>query len=152
MTKQTMSPDEARHALDHVGVTRAQMSALCNCPPWRHAAFGAIFAILIGSISISTTAQMIGTAIVLLLMVLLMRYDLKRYGVFVNGYRRGATLPLTLGYVGVMIALVATAMALRVNGLGLASKLGLAAIAFALATGLSVKWSRVFRREMEGRA
>jgi hypothetical protein len=152
MTKQTMSPDEARNALDKIGMTRAQMVAICNCPPWRHAAFGAIFAILIGSISISSTAQIVGTVIVLALVGLLVLHDLKRDGVFVNGYRRGATLPVTLIYVGVMILLVAAAMYMRLNDFSPWSKLGLAAIAFALATGVSVKWSRVFRREMEGRA
>ena len=150
MSKDSMSPAEARAALDKVGMTRAQMVAICNCPPWRHAAFGLIFAILIGSISISSSAQIIGTVAVLALTGLLVLYDLKRYGVFVNGYRRGATLPLTLVYVGVMIVLVAAAMYMRLNGFSLWSKLALAAIAFALATGVSVKWSRVFRREMEG--
>jgi hypothetical protein len=146
-----MSPADARAALDKVGMTRTQMAAICNCPPWRHAAFGLIFAVLIGSISISGTAQVIGTADVLVLTGLLVAHDRVRYGVFVNGYRRGATLPLTLTYVGVMIVLVVTAMFMRLNGFTLLSKLALAAIALALATAVSVKWSRVFRRELEGR-
>jgi hypothetical protein len=147
-----MSPADARAALDKVGMTRTQMAAICNCPPWRHAAFGLIFAVLIGSISISGTAQVIGTAVVLVLTGLLVAHDRVRYGVFVNGYRRGATLPLTLTYVGVMIVLVVTAMFMRLNGFTLLSKLALAAIALALATAVSVKWSRVFRRELEGRS
>src|SRR5690242_9136441 len=108
MNRETMSPADARAALDKVGMTRTQMAAICNCPPWRHAAFGLIFAVLIGSISISGTAQVIGTAVVLVLTGLLVAHDRVRYGVFVNGYRRGATLPLTLTYVGVMIVLVVT--------------------------------------------
>ena len=151
MNRDTMSPAEARAVLDSVGMTRAQMAAICNCPPWRHAAFGAIFAILIGSISISGTAQIVGTTAVLVLTGLLVAHDRLRYGVFVNGYRRGATLPLTLTYVGVMIVLVAAAMFMRLNVFSLWSKLALAAIAFALATGTSVRWSRIFRREMKGR-
>ena len=151
MNRDTMSPAEARAVLDSVGMTRAQMAAICNCPPWRHAAFGAIFAILIGSISISGTAQIVGTTAVLVLTGLLVAHDRLRYGVFVNGYRRGATLPLTLTYVGVMIVLVAAAMFMRLNVFSLWSKLALAAIAFALAIGTSVRWSRIFRREMKGR-
>jgi len=151
MKRDSLSPTEARAALRNVGMTRAQMAELCNCPPWRHAAFGAIFAVLIGSIAISSTAQIVGTVIVLASTGLLVRSDLKRYGVFVNGYRRGATLPLTLGYVGAMIGLVAAAMYLRVNDFSLWTKLALAAVTFGLATALSVQWSRVFRREMEGR-
>jgi hypothetical protein len=151
MTQDRPSHEEARAALDSVGHTRAQLAALAKCPPWRHAAFGGIFAILVGSIAISSTAQIVGTVIVLAMTGLLVRSDLKRYGVFVNGYRRGATLPLTLAYVGAMIVLVAAAMHMRVNNFSLWSKLALAAITFALATALSVKWSRIFRREMEGR-
>ncbi len=152
MAKDTTTPAQARAALDRVGMTRAQMVAICNCPPWRHAAFGVIFAILIGSISISSAAQIVGTIMVLALTAFLVVHDRWRYGVFVNGYRRGATLPLTLVYVGVVIALVAAAMHMRLNDFSPWSKLALAAIAFALATTVSVKWSRVFRRELEGRA
>ena len=47
MGKETVSPSEARAALDRVGKTRAQMAALGNCPPWRHAAFGAIMGLLV---------------------------------------------------------------------------------------------------------
>jgi hypothetical protein len=152
MTKNPIGQDEARAALDSIGQTRAQLAALANCPPWRHAAFGLIFAILVGSISISGTAQIVGTVVILVLVGLLVRSDLKRYGVFVNGYRRGATLPLTLGYVGFMIVLVAAAMYMRLHGFSLWSKLGLAALAFAMATALSVKWGRTYRREMGGDA
>jgi len=152
MTHDRPSQEEARAALDNIGQTRAQLAGLATCPPWRHAAFGLVLAILIGSISISGTGQIVGSVIVLVLVGLLVRSDLKRYGVFVNGYRRGATLPLTLGYVGFMIGLVTAAMYMRLNGFSLWSKLGLAAIAFAMATALSVKWSRTFRREMGGGA
>jgi hypothetical protein len=152
MAKDSTTPAEARAALDRVGMTRAQMVAICDCPPWRHAAFGVIFAILIGSISLSATGQIVGAVMVLALTGSLVMHDRRRYGVFVNGYRRGATLPLTLTYVGVMIVLVAAAMYMRLNDFSPWSKLALAAIAFALATAVSVKWSRVFRREMEGRA
>jgi len=149
MTRETISPAEARAALDSAGAARAQLAALGMCPPWRHAAFGAVFAVLIGSIGISATAQMIGTASVLVMVGLLVMHDRRRYGVFINGYRRGATLPVTLLYAGVMVVLVVAAIFMRDHGFSIWSKLGLAAIAFALATALSVKWSRTFRREME---
>lgn len=148
-----MQADEAQAALAGVSSAEARLAEkVAKCPPWRHAAFGVIFAILIGSISISGTAQIIGSVIVLALAGLLLLHDLKRYGVFVNGYRRGATLPVTLAYVGVVIVLVSAASYMRVNGFSPWSKLGLAAIAFALATATSVKWSRTFRKELQGRA
>ena len=47
MTRETMSPAEARAALESVGATRAQIAAMGLCPPWRHAAFGAVMGLLV---------------------------------------------------------------------------------------------------------
>lgn len=144
-----MNPEEAQAALAGVRNADRQLAErIGQCPPWRHAAFGAIFAILIGSIALSETAQVIGTVIVLAMIVFLVQSDRRRYGVFINGYRRGATLPLTLLYLGTMIVLVAAAMYLRVNEFTIWSKAGLALIAFALAVAMSVKWQRVFLKEL----
>ena len=125
---------------------------VANCPPWRHAAFGGVLAILIGSIAISTQAQIVGTVIVLALIVLIVQSDRRRYGVFVNGYLRGKTRSMTLVYLGAMTTLVSAAMYMRLNDFSIFSKLALAAIAFALATAISVKWQAAFRRELEGGA
>ena len=146
-----MNPHEAQAAIAGVRSAEASLAdKVAHCPPWRHAAFGGIFAVLIGSIAISDTAQIVGTVIVLVSIVVLMRSDRKRYGVFINGYRRGATLPLTLLYVGVMAVMVAAAMYLRVNDFSIWSKAALTVIAFAMATLFSVKWSGVFRKELGG--
>lgn len=148
-----MQPDEAQAALAGVSSAEARLAAkVATCPPWRHAAFGVVLAILIGSISISSTAQIIGSVLVLVLVGLLVLHDLKRYGVFVNGYRRGATMPVTLAYLGGMIVLVAAAMYMRLNDFSLWSKLGLAALTFVLATAISVKWNNVYRKELGGSA
>lgn len=145
-----MNPDEARAALAGVRNAEGRLAGkVAQCPPWRHAAFGGVLAVLIGSIAISGTAQVIGTAIVLGLIVLIVQSDRKRYGVFVNGYRRGATLPMTFAYIVAMVTLVAAALYMREHGFSIWSKLGLAAIAFALATAISVKWQAIFRRELE---
>ncbi len=146
-----MNIDKAKAALADVKSAEGHLAdRIAQCPPWRHAAFGVVLAILIGSISISTDAQIVGSVIALALVALLVRHDLKRYGVFVNGYRKGATLPIAILYVGVLIVLVSGAMYLRVNHLSITSKLGFAAIAFALATAVSVKWNNVYRKELGG--
>lgn len=144
-----MNPEEAQAALAGVRTADQRLAErVGNCPPWRHAAFGAMFGILIGSISLSGTAQAVGTVIVLAMIVFLIQSDRRRYGVFINGYRRGATLPLTLSYLGTMLVLVAAAMYMRVNEFTIWSKAGLAAIAFAFALAMSIKWQRVFLKEL----
>lgn len=146
-----MQPEEARTALAGVSGVEAQLAEkLTKCPPWRHAAFGMLLGILITSIAISGTAQIVGTVVVLALVGLLLWHDLRRYGVFVNGYRGGATLPVALAYLGTLVVLVVAAMYMRENGFAIWSKLGLGAIAFAIATLTSVQWNRAYRKELRG--
>jgi len=148
-----MQPHEAQSALASVHSAEARLAnKVGHCPPWRHAAFGALFALLIGSIAISSTVQFAAMPVIIAGVVLLIRWDRKRYGVFINGYRRGRTLPVTLGFVGIMIVLVVAAMHMRVNGFTDASKIGLAALAFAIAIGFSLAWGRTFMRELAGSA
>ncbi|MEO1967098.1 MAG: hypothetical protein ABGW87_00105 [Sphingomonadaceae bacterium] len=146
-----MQPEEARTTLAGVSGVEARLAEkLTKCPPWRHAAFGMLLGILVASIAISGTAQIIGTVVVLTLVGLLLWHDLRRYGVFVNGYRRGATLPVALAYVGTLVVLIAAAMYMRENDFSIWSKLGLGAIAFAWATFTSVQWNRAYRKELRG--
>lgn len=145
----TTGSDSARAALDTVARTRQEMATkLGNCPPIRHVMFGALFAVLIGTIAISTSAQIMGCAAVIVGVLAIKRWDERRMGVFINGYRKGRTLPVTLGFVGLMILLVAAAMHMRIEGFADASKAGLAAIAFVLGVAFSIVWMRVFRKEL----
>ena len=144
-----MNQQEARTAL--AGATEAQMRLAKNiegCPTWRHAAFGGVLAIFVGTTAVSSQVQMAGVAVGMGLAAWLFYWDRQRYGVFVNGYRKGATLPLTLALLGAMLVLIAIATWMRMSDLAWFSKLGLAAIAFALGTAASVKWQRVYLREL----
>lgn len=152
MSNETLSPAEARAALDNVGMTRAQMAALGMCPPWRHAAFGAIMGLLVGGLGFPTAIQTATFVIAMGGVVAISSYDRRRYGVFVNGYRKGATRPLTFALLAVMLGLLVLQIWLRDNGASTALHLALGLVAFAIGTGTSVIWGRVFRREMEGRA
>ena len=76
--------------------------------------------------------------------------DRRRYGVFINGYRRGATLPLTLALGGGMIVLLVASIHARDAGLSPWTKAGIAGLTFAFATAVSVVWQRVYLRELRG--
>ncbi len=145
--------ESARIALDAVSRTRAELArGFGKCPPWRHAIFGLVFAVLIGSIAVSSAMQIAGSGLVIIAVLAIKRSDEKRMGVFINGYRKGRTLPVTLGFVGVMIVLVVAAMHMRNHGFSDFSKAGLAAIAFAVAVAFSMVWQAVFRRELNDEA
>ncbi len=151
MSNETLSPAEARAALDNVGATRAQLAALGLCPPWRHAAFGAIMGLLIGGMGFPGTTQMATLAVAMGGLALVFRYDLKRYGVFVNGYRKGATRPFTFVLVGAMLALVLVQIWLLDQSASAGAHIAVGVAAAVIATGASVIWGRIFRREMERR-
>lgn len=147
-----MRNEEAIAALSGVQDAQNRLAADMNCPPWRHAALGGLFAVLIGSIAVSSQFQMAMMPLVMAAIVLLVRSDRKRMGLFVNGYRRGRTLPVALACLAAMLALVFAAMHMRNHDFAVASKAGLAAIAGLLGTAFSIGWQRVYRHELTGEA
>jgi hypothetical protein len=143
-----MSPAEARAALDKVGATRAQIAAIGLCPPWRHAAFGAVMSLLILGLGFPLATQVACLCLAMGLMVLIVVHDRRRYGMFINGYRRGATLPVSGALLIAMLALIFVQIRLREQGVELWVPIAVAGVAFVVAVAGSDWWSRVFRREM----
>lgn len=144
----TMQPDEARAALAAVDRTQADLAALGQCPPWRHTAFGAVMGVLIMGQGVEPpyTWWLFGAAFIGAVGIAL--HDRRKYGVFVNGYRRGRTRVVALTLVAAMLLVTALQMWLRESGTALALR-GLVALAAAAgATWFSVAWNAVFRREM----
>lgn len=149
MNRETMSPAEARAALDSAGAARAHLAALGMCPPWRHAAFGAVMALLVGGVGFELQVQTACTVLALAGVAVIASYDRRRYGVFINGYRRGATLKVSIGLVIAMLAMIVLQISLRDRHASTAVHLWIALAAFGIGTYGSVIWGRVFRREME---
>lgn len=144
-----MNPMEARAALDGVDAAQRELALKAtNCPPWRHAAFGAIMATLVFSQGVAMPLQSVLFVAAMLAVVLLVLDDRRRYGMFVNGYRKGKTLPVSLALLGAMLATMVGEIHARTAGLSLATKLGLAAIAFVVAVAASVAWNRIYRAEL----
>jgi len=148
MTRETMSPAEARAALDSIGATRAQIAAVSLCPPWRHAAFGAVMSLLILGLGFPLAVQVACLCLAMGLMVVIVVHDRRRYGMFINGYRRGATRPITAALLVAMMALIVVQIRLREQGVESWVPVAVASVAFVVAVAGSVWWARVFRREM----
>jgi len=149
MTRETLSPAEARAALDSAGATRAQLAALGTCPPWRHAAFGAVMGLLILGLGFPIGVEAACLCVAMGLMVVIVVHDRKRYGVFINGYRKGATRPVVAALLVAMMALIVIQIRLREQGVESWVPFAVAGVAFFVAVIGSVLWARVFRREME---
>ena len=149
MTRDTLSPAEARAALDSAGAARAHLAALGMCPPWRHAAFGAVMALLIGGAGFPLPIQIGCTVLAFVGIAIIVSYDRRRYGVFINGYRRGATRPVVAGLLVAIMALLVLQIHLREQGVAIWVPLAVTGAGFVVAVIGSVWWSRVFRGDME---
>lgn len=144
-----MNPIEARAALDGIDdVQRALALKATYCPPWRHAAFAAIMAVLVLGPGFGPAIQIPSLVLALAAVAWLVTDDRRRYGIFVNGYRKGPTLGVSLALLGVMLVTMVAEIHARAAGLSLATKLGIAGIAFLFALGASVAWNRVYRAEL----
>ncbi|MFM5886488.1 MAG: hypothetical protein ACKOQ3_14370 [Novosphingobium sp.] len=143
-----MDPDEARDALKAVGAAREGLARSMDCPLWRHAAFGAVMA---GLVAANLVPQPFHAALFVVSMAAtlwLMRWDRSRYGTFVNGWRRGRTLPLSLGLFAALLGLVFLARHVRSEDGVTAAGLLTALAAFGLGTAMSVIWQKVYVAEL----
>ncbi|WP_095012854.1 hypothetical protein [Tsuneonella mangrovi] len=144
--------EDSRSALDALAGVHASENRLAEragvCPPWRHALYGALFLVLIGSITISDKVQLVGSGIVILAAALMAYYDRRRRGLLITGFRRDKTLPVTLGFLGLLMVLVVSAVQMREASFAPLSKAGLAAIAFIMGTIFSVVRQRVYLRQL----
>lgn len=147
-----MNSNEAASALAGVSSAEHRLAdQIGPCPPWRHAAFGLVMALLVGGVTLPFAMQAASLAVAMALVALIVQYDRRRYGVFINGYRRGRTLPVTLLVLGGMLVMLFAAVHARENGLSIWTKAGIVALTFAFAVAGSVVWQRVFLAELRAR-
>lgn len=152
MTHDSISPAEARAALNNIDATRAQLAAAGQCPPWRHAAFGAVMGLLVLGIGLSSHMQVAMLAFAMGGVAAIGASDRKRYGVFINGFRKGATWLPTAGLIVSMLALFVIQHRLSEAGVASWIPIAVAIVAAGVGALFSVWWNRVFRREMESAA
>lgn len=143
-----MDTTEALAALDAKQAAEQRLAAAADCPPWRHAIFAALMAALVAAPALPHVWQFVLLALALVTVPLIVRSDRRRTGMFVNGYRRGRTMAITIVMLGANMVLYVTSFYRAVEHGDHRTGLLLAPIAFAIAYAGSVAWMRVFRREM----
>ena len=142
-----MNADEANQALDAVASAKRSVAAASAAPLWRHAAFGLVMALLMLSVAAGQPFWLLPWALSMAGVALLFWWDRRQTGMFVNGYRRGRTLPLTIALLVVMVALAVAAGRLNLYGYRELALLTVPA-AFVVALVTSLWWERIFLREM----
>ena len=142
-----MKSEEASAALDAVASANRSVAAATTAPLWRHAAFALVMALLMLSVAAGKPFWVLPWALSMIGMALLYWWDRRQTGMFVNGYRRGRTLPLTIALLVVSLALVVTAGRLNLYGHHELALLTVPA-AFVVALVTSLWWERIFLREL----
>ncbi|MBU0825744.1 MAG: hypothetical protein KKA44_05410 [Alphaproteobacteria bacterium] len=145
-----MDPIEAQAALDSMNAAQREFAASGpKYPLWRHAAFAAVMAAVVLSQGFGPPLQILLFVFAMAAVAWLVVDDRRRYGVFVSGYRKGRTLPLTLALVALLLGTMGAEIYARVNDLSLAVKLGIAGGAFVVALAASLLWTRIYDRELQ---
>jgi len=144
----TMDRNEALAALGTMDAAKADLARAADCPPWRHVAFGAVMGMMVLAQGLELPLSMALLACSLAAVAILVRSDRKRMGMFVNGYRKGRTRAVAFALLGVMLVLMLAEFHARDTGLGLATRIGIAAVGGGLGTWGSFVWQRAFRRDL----
>ncbi|MDR7256323.1 FtsH-binding integral membrane protein [Sphingomonas sp. BE270] len=149
MNSEAFNTEDARAALDGIADMRRELALKAtDCPFWRHGVFAAITAVLVLASGLELLPQAVLSIAGLAGVAWVAADDRRRYGMFINGYRKGRTLPITIALLAAMLGAVAFEYNARSTGLSLTVKLGIAAIAFLVALEASYAWNRAYRREL----
>lgn len=142
------SSAEATEALAAMHASQARLAAAADCPPQRHLIFGLLIGGLVATPALPTFYTLVAEAFIIIGIALVARWDRRRTGMFINGYRAGKTRPVTFAMLGAFLVLYAASVWLsRSEGLRWASLI-CGVIAVAVGYGASIQWQRTFRREM----
>jgi hypothetical protein len=143
-----MESSEALSALDAKRQAEAQMARAANCPPWRHALFGLLMGGMVASPAFNTVFKFAILLAVLFLIPIIIHFDRKRMGMFINGYRRGRTRVVAFGVLIVELSLyfVSVWRGLDLHDHVTPLLLGIAGVV--IGTVGSKIWQDVFVREM----
>lgn len=142
-----METNEAKAALEAVAGAKRSVGAAVAVPFWRHAAFGLLMALPILATAIGDDLRMLPLLFSAALFVFLIQWDRRQMGMFINGYRAGRTLPLTIALLLAFIALAFAALRLSAAGEPVLALLTVPA-AFVISLGASLWWERIFLAEM----
>jgi hypothetical protein len=142
------SSSDAAEALAAMRASQARLAAAADCPPARHLAFGAVMGGLVATPALPTFYTLVAEAVLLVCIALIVRWDRRRTGMFINGYRSGKTRPITFTMLAVfMVLYLASVWLAHDRGIRWAP-VPIGVLTAGLAYYASVVWQRAFRREL----
>ncbi|CAN5516228.1 hypothetical protein BH09PSE4_BH09PSE4_01670 [soil metagenome] len=139
---------EAAAELAAMRASQARLAAAANCPPARHFAFAGLLGALVATPALSLTGAIVAEAFIVAGIALVIRWDRRRTGMFINGYRAGRTRPLTFAMLAIVLGLYTASFWLSRGRDIHWAPLPLAALAALLGCNMSKIWQRIFLREL----
>ncbi|HLK23227.1 MAG TPA: hypothetical protein VKT30_01070 [Caulobacteraceae bacterium] len=144
-----MESDETpRSALNDVAQAQAALADRARAPRWYHPALGLLVA---GLIAVQAAGPVIADAYIALFclgLVLLMQAYRRHTGLWINGWRRGRTRLVALGFAVATSGLLLASVWLRYQpGLGWAP-LAAAPVAFVVVTAAGFLWESAYRADL----
>ena len=143
--------EEAILALAAKGEVEQNLASLALCPPLRHAAFAAIVAALVATPTLPLRMRFVALALIFAGIFLIVQWDKRRLGVFINGYRRGKTRMIAFSLVAIILGLYSASYYFSMSQKEPGISIALAAVAFLIAYVGSMLWQRVFVSELSAR-
>ena len=142
--------DEAAAALSAMQASRDNLAAIAaaSCPPARHLAFAGLMGGMVASQAAPGSLVMVCEALLLVGVALVVMWDRRRTGMFINGYRAGPTRPITFGMLGFTLATLALCDWLMFSrGVAWAPLAGGVVVAVVGYFG-SALWQRIYLRDL----
>jgi hypothetical protein len=138
----------AAEALETVRQGRARLAAESSLPWWRHWLIGLLFGLLVGAQAFPAPIPAFGSTAVVIAIAIIARSDRRRHGFFINGVRRGPTLPVSIVFLVVALAAVFGAVYCGhdLHRPELAVVLGLLMVP--VGALYSIAWRRAYQREL----
>ncbi|HXQ16735.1 MAG TPA: hypothetical protein VN814_19140 [Caulobacteraceae bacterium] len=146
--------DEAAAALTAMQESRDNLAAVAaaSCPPARHLAFAGLMGGFVASQAAPGSLVLVFEALLLVGVALVIMWDRRRTGMFINGYRAGPTRPLTFSLLAFTLATLALCDWLMFGrGVGWAPLVGGAVVAVVGYYASSI-WQRIYLRDLRSAA
>ncbi len=135
-------------AIEDARAARARLADMVRCPAYMHALFGAMYGALVAAQAAPAVWVFVVEGAVVLAAAAMYVWTRRRLGMFVNGYRRGATRSVVAALLISFLIAMALAGWCKLELHLIWPALVLGALMFAVGTWASVAWQRTYRREL----
>jgi hypothetical protein len=147
-TPMSTQAEEAAAALTAMQESRERLAAAATCPPARHLAFAGMMGGMVASQAAPGAMVMVCEALLLVGVALIIMWDRRRTGMFINGYRAGPTRPVTFALLVFALAALALCDWLMFSlHIGWAPLVGGVVVAVVAYFASSI-WQRIYLRDL----